>query len=866
MRTFRKAVLPLFLILATLASPVLNQPPQLYSLYTFPSPSPPCTPTFFMDNSVKYVIIVGDEWVDLVRPLAEWKSLKGFPAEIYTIGFIYQNFMGEDNASKIRNFLKSLYVSKGVQWVLLVGDVDKIPIRYFTIGNNLIPSDYYYAALDGSFDDDNDGRYGEPGEIDWSPEIYVGRIPVSSTDELEAFINKTLTYERYLYTHSGEWTSKVLLIGGEINSFQDIQGWRAKQVTLKAFPQLPSGYTLLTYDSIRNFDNLTEQSFMEKVSEGVAIVNICSHGSQTGLYIAQNSPPFLTSNTAKNLSNGYRLPLFFISACLAGYIDGGTDSIAESLLKNSGGGAIAVIASTRTTFGGDTINDAADTFFDYTFFKVFFSADQPFNQRPGYALYKAKEEYYKSYKNLLENNVTYTQLFLEYILLGDPELPVCFGPIKSLNLEVDNRLVPGRITTLRVSDGNAPINGAYVCIKGLNYYHTYITDKNGEIRFPCPERGIYNVTVTKEGFSPFQTIIEVGAPIKILIDEYHQQDRYLELWNNTSILRNTLNASLFYFEKLTSEITLETLRNFDILVVYYPSQNYTKDEIEAVLSFVQSGGSLLIIGENDPALASNANKLASYFNVAFSTSSLSGTVIARCTKAPQTFRANEILLEDPGKVEGGRPLLVAPSITQEYIIASCIEWHNGKVAFVADLDLWKNTSVTEKDNIQLFKSLCEWLAGDIAPAQFNIQIPSEAKKGETVSISITATHPYRIVNLTVIVISGQKTITKTSQENKVCFQLDTTKLENKIVIYAVATTENGKIYVSDAKSITITEHRVPLNLPLVVSQQVTWRIPLTITITAILVIMLFLLHGSTQKRNNTKKSPPGQRQKISTTQ
>ncbi|MEM2046272.1 MAG: hypothetical protein QXZ06_00135 [Candidatus Jordarchaeales archaeon] len=99
MRTFRKAVLPLFLILATLASPVLNQPPQSYSLYTFPSPSPPCTPTFFMDNSVKYVIIVGDEWVDLVRPLAEWKSLKGFPAEIYTIGFIYKNFMGEDNAS-----------------------------------------------------------------------------------------------------------------------------------------------------------------------------------------------------------------------------------------------------------------------------------------------------------------------------------------------------------------------------------------------------------------------------------------------------------------------------------------------------------------------------------------------------------------------------------------------------------------------------------------------------------------------------------------------------------------------------------------------------------------------------------------------
>jgi len=866
MKTFRKAAIPLFLIISLLASPVLNQPPQLYSLFSIHPQSSPYTPAFLLDNETKYVIILGDaSWINSVLPLAEWKTLKGIPAEIYTVESIYQNYTGEDNASKIRNFLKDLYVSKKLQWALLVGDVDKIPIRFFTMGSTLVPSDYYYAALDGSFDEDHDGHYGELGEIDWTPELYVGRIPVSSIDELESFVNKTLTYEQYLYLYSGEWTGNVLLAGGEISSSQDIQGWRAKQATVKAFPQL-SDYTLLTYDSIREFKNLTEQSFISKINEGAAIVDICSHGRETALYISQIGSPFLNSTTAEALSNGYRLPLFFISACLAGCIDSNTDSVAESLLKNPGGGAIAVIASTRTTFGGDTLNDAADTFFDYTFFRIFFSADQPFTHRPGYALYEAKKEYYKSYKNLLESNTTYTQLFIEYILLGDPELPVCFGPLKSLNVNIDGRLVPGKEITLKVSDGNSPVNGAYVCIQGWNYYHTYLTDKNGEVHLPCPERGIYNVTVTKEVFSPAQISIEVGTPIKILIDEYHQQDYHLEFWNNTSILRTTLNACLFHFEILETQITLGTLKNFNVLIVYYPSQNYTEDELEAIRNFIQSGGSLLIIGENDPALASNANKLASYFNIAFSTSSLSGTVTAKCIKAPQTFRTNEVLLKDPGKVEGGTPILITSYDAQEFIIASCIKWYNGRVAFVSDLDLWKNTSIREKDNFQLFKSLCEWLAGDLAPAQFNISAPSEARKGETVSINITADHPYNIINLTIIVVSSQRIITNTSQKSIVHLQLDTTELGGNILVYAVAVTENGEIYVSDAKSITVIEDRIPLNLPLTVSQQATWQIPIMVTITATMTIILLLSHHITQKRSHTKNESRRQKQRISTPQ
>ncbi|MBS7287196.1 MAG: hypothetical protein KIH01_00180 [Candidatus Freyarchaeota archaeon] len=837
------------MILALLASPILNQPPQIYSLYPASPPSPPYTPAILTTNSVRYIIIVGDQsWIDAIRPFAEWKTLKGLPAEIYTTNSIYENYTGEDGASKIRNFLKDLYISKGARWVLLVGDVDKIPIRNFSVGNNIVPSDYYYAALDGSFDDDKDGRYGEPGEIDWIPELYVGRVPVSSIDELNVFINKTLTYEQHLLLRSGEWTGRVLLAGGEISYSQDIQGWRAKLAALQAFPLPPSGTVLLAYDSKRQFNNLTESSFIDAIeNEGAAVVDICSHGSPTALYISQSGTSFFTSTAAGNLSNGYHLPLFFISACSAGYIDGESDSIAESLLKNPKGGAIAVIAPTRTSFGGDTLKDAADTFFDYTFFKIFFSADPPLTRRPGYALYEAKKEYYESYVHLVKSEAMYTQLFLEYILLGDPELPVYFGLPKILNVTVEGLLVPGQRITLKISDGRSPVSGAYVCIQGWNYYHTYLTDENGMVHLPCPERGLYNITVTKEGFFPTQTSIEVGTPIRILVDEFHQQEP-LEFWNSTLLLRGTLNASLFHFQKLETQITPAILKEFDALIVYYPSGDYNDNELEAILDFVRSGGGLIIIGENDPSLAYNANKLASIFNINFLTCDPSGPVAARCIKAPQTFRANEVLLCNNGKIEGGTPILV---VQGSIIVASCISWGNGRVAFISDLDLWKDELVAEKDNIQLFKSLCEWLVGDLAPVQFSMVIPLEVRKGEIFSLNVTADHPYDIINLMVVAISGQGTFTNISQKNTVSLQLDTLELENEVIIYAIAVTGNGKVYISDATLITITERKISLNLPLVISRQDTWRIPLSITVATMVFLVLALLYP-VQKRSRTR--------------
>ena len=100
---------------------------------------------------------------------------------------------GEDRAAKIRAGIARHHREHGTAWVLLAGDAhaDTIPARRLhadfvwegrTFSEELA-ADIYYACLDGDFDGDGDGRYGEPGdgpdggEVDLYAELAVGRAP-----------------------------------------------------------------------------------------------------------------------------------------------------------------------------------------------------------------------------------------------------------------------------------------------------------------------------------------------------------------------------------------------------------------------------------------------------------------------------------------------------------------------------------------------------------------------------------------------------------------------------------------------------------------------------------------------------------------
>ncbi|MEW5925478.1 MAG: C25 family cysteine peptidase, partial [Candidatus Zixiibacteriota bacterium] len=152
-----------------------------------------------------YVIITDQSLVAVFNELAGYKTSCGYSSAVVTVDSIIQNYSGLDNAAKIRNYLKDFYASGG-RYVLLGGDEVLVPARYlyyydtdFPITNTYLlrPSDLYYADLDGDWDGDNDGIWGEPSDDapDIRPELIVGRLPLKTAEAAQNYIDKLITYE-----------------------------------------------------------------------------------------------------------------------------------------------------------------------------------------------------------------------------------------------------------------------------------------------------------------------------------------------------------------------------------------------------------------------------------------------------------------------------------------------------------------------------------------------------------------------------------------------------------------------------------------------------------------------------------------------
>jgi hypothetical protein len=132
-------------------------------------------------------------------------------------------------AEKIREWLKSNYASMGIKYVLLIGDPSPyesgegdVPMKksWPRLGSGSdedSPTDYFFADLTGNWDLDGDGNYGEwsedmgTGGVDFTPEVYVGRIPVYSAaySTLDGILQKIINYETEAGTLT--WRKSILL-------------------------------------------------------------------------------------------------------------------------------------------------------------------------------------------------------------------------------------------------------------------------------------------------------------------------------------------------------------------------------------------------------------------------------------------------------------------------------------------------------------------------------------------------------------------------------------------------------------------------------------------------------------------------------
>jgi len=399
-------------------------------------------PPSLMVSSDEYslIVIAPSVFSKYLQPLVSHKNECNLSTKLVTLNEIYSGeyfpIEGRDDAEKIKYFIKDAVEQWGTIYVLLVGSVDKLPIRKTWIGDEMsLITDLYYADLffsDGSFcswDSNNNGLYGEFSHngcndlVDLYPDVYVGRLPCRYVFDVKTVVDKIINYEKT--ASQGDWFNNLILCGGDT-----FPGWGVYEgeVTNNYVAESMSDFNhvkLWTSDDSFNRDTINNA-----INTGAGFLEYSGHGYQNGF---GTYPPngnerieYFTRDLF-GLSNGYRLPIMFFDACLTGEVDCtigellGLDFIripfpnfAWSVVRLRGGGAIASVGSTRVAYTNvdEDGPHAGAGYLALHFFKSYYKG-----VGLGEMLVGAKNDYL--------NNV-YKDPFTveEFILLGDPSLRV----------------------------------------------------------------------------------------------------------------------------------------------------------------------------------------------------------------------------------------------------------------------------------------------------------------------------------------------------------------------------------------------------------------------------------------------------------
>ena len=159
------------------------------------------------------LVITSEEWIPRFGEYLNLYNDKGIRTRIVSLEEIYASMEGVDEPEQIRNYIIQEYENNGISMVSLGGDVSIVPFRFLYCWaqegyEDDLPSDMYYACLDGTLNDDGDDRWGEVGEDDLLPELGIGRLPFNNETQFENIMHKTFSYLQTPVL--GEFTSPIL--------------------------------------------------------------------------------------------------------------------------------------------------------------------------------------------------------------------------------------------------------------------------------------------------------------------------------------------------------------------------------------------------------------------------------------------------------------------------------------------------------------------------------------------------------------------------------------------------------------------------------------------------------------------------------
>ncbi|MFH0778436.1 MAG: C25 family cysteine peptidase [Candidatus Eisenbacteria bacterium] len=366
--------------------------------------------------SKDYFIVSYDDFVPLLSPLIAHRQAFGHNVETARLSDVFDEFNGGIRSARaIKRYMKYGFSTWGTPlFLLLVGDAsedykghlatsdpDLVP-TYLILspvstvsGRELVASDHWYVTgLEGVEDD--------------YPDMYLGRIPAGSGQELTTFIQKIIAYEAFQpgqdfrakgllladdnYSPPGSDPMKLCSTPSEdvfeetsnqvrnlIGASTALPGFGTDALFLRtlvdSFPSYPKPSCTDYLATLEYTRARVTPRVLSELSKGHLFVNYQGHGNRFLLAHEQllRSDPY-TNDVAS--VNNYGKPFFFLAfACHVADFDRADeknfgDCLPEKLLAAPGRGAIGAFASNAFenlpfNYQGDMDFSIFDAFFGY---------------------------------------------------------------------------------------------------------------------------------------------------------------------------------------------------------------------------------------------------------------------------------------------------------------------------------------------------------------------------------------------------------------------------------------------------------------------------------------------------------------------
>jgi len=472
-------------------------------------------------SGVRYLIVTSEELADGFQRLADFRTAAGLPAKVVTREWIEQNYrQGADFQETLRIFLKDAYALWGVEYLLIGGDTEIIPPRiirshFYPFGGHTdVPTDIYYAGLDGTWNANGNGWYGDPyvsdtnpgDAADLAPELAVGRAPVRDEYGVEVFVDKIIAFESI--GHDADWANRILYATEVLFPSPYIPGMT---ITLDGgyfAKELIEDYiepcTDMEYLRMSEVDlwpreaPLTKAALIDTLNAGhYGQFNQFGHGHFFNMSVGDAN---FTVSDADALTNGPHFFFLFAVNCASGAYD--VSCLMERFVENPDGGSIVSIGAAREAFPSNSFGYQAG-FYDYMACQGVYRVADALN---GARLDHAGN----TYRNTVDR---WTQL--NAVIIGDPAVGIWCGNPRVPSIVAPSELPVGEQNlAIRVMAGGVPVEGAEICLqKGDETYDHALTGSNGyaSLRVTPHTGGNLDMVVSGAGLVRTQQTVMVNG-------------------------------------------------------------------------------------------------------------------------------------------------------------------------------------------------------------------------------------------------------------------------------------------------------------------------------------------------------------------